>query len=81
MVVFGKNLLYWGIFVVIRQSGFIRARWLYSGKVVVIEQNKLYSGKVLLFGQELLYSGRSSSIPECGSSWEKVAVIGKKWLY
>ena len=61
MVVFGKG-------------SFIRAKWLYSGKVlysgnvVVIVQNGCIRVKGVVFGQKCLYSG-------------KVVVFGRKWLY
>ena len=32
-------------------------KWLYSGKVVVIDINWLYSDKVVAFGQKWLHSG------------------------
>ena len=51
------------------QSGFVRAKWLYSSKVVVIGQKLLYSGKsgcsgakVVVFGPKLLYSGKNGCI-------------------
>ena len=73
VVVFGKV-------VVIVICGCIPAKWLYSGKsgctradlfsgkVVVIWQNRLNLGKVVVLGQEWLYSG-------------KVVVLGQKLLY
>ena len=39
MVVFVQKWMY------LSKSGCLRARWLYSGKVVVIEKKGLYSGK------------------------------------
>ena len=51
------------------QSGFVRAKWLYSSKVVVFGQKLFYSGKsgcsgakVVVFGQKWLYSGKSCFI-------------------
>ena len=34
------------------QSGCLREKWLYSGKVVVFRHKWLYLGKVVLFGQK-----------------------------
>ena len=56
----GKNLCN-------RASGCIRAKWFFSGKVVVFGQKLLHSGKVVVFGQS------------CGIL-TKVVVIGRKWL-
>ena len=59
MVVFGQKWLYSGEsgsilakVVEIDKSGCNRAKWLYSGKVVVFGQKLLYSGKVVVFGQK-----------------------------
>ena len=54
-VVFGQKMLYSGILVVFWQGGFNRARWLFSGKVVVIEQIGLYSCKSGLIHTKWLY--------------------------
>ena len=51
MVVFEKNLSYSVKFVVLGQSGLIRAKGLYSGKVFVIRQNVCIRAKVVVFGQ------------------------------
>ena len=47
LVVFGQSGLFW-------QSGFIRVKWLYSGKVVVFVKKWFYSGKVFVFGKNWL---------------------------
>ena len=80
MVVFGQsscnraNWLSSGRVVVVRQSEYICARWLYSGKRGINQARWLYSDKnsciwekVVVFVQKWLYSG-------------KVVVIGKKLL-
>ena len=61
MVVFGQSGS-------LRKSGLIRARWLYSDKVVVFGQKWLYSGKSGYTRAKGLYSG-------------KMVVFGQKWLY
>ena len=52
MVVFRQQWLYWGKsgcfrakVDVIEQAGCIRAKWMYSGKVVVFGQKWMYLGK------------------------------------
>ena len=67
MVAFGQKLLHSGKVVEFRQSGFIRARWLYSGKKVVFGKKWLYSGKirslrekVFVFEKKWLNSSKSS---------------------
>ena len=52
MSVFGQNGSFRIKVVVFLQSGCILAKWLYSGKVVVIGQNWLYAGKVVVFRQK-----------------------------
>ena len=60
------------------QGGYVRAkclysvkvvviwqRWLYSDKVVVFVQKLLHSGKMVVFGQNWFYSGKGGCIPEC----------------
>ena len=63
MVVFGLGGCISSKVVVFVQSGFIRKKWLYSGKVVVFGQKLLYLGKngcirdrVVVFGKKWLYS-------------------------
>ena len=57
MVLFGQKWLYSGIVVVFEQTGFIRVRWLNSGKSC-IRAKWLFSGKVAVFGQKGLHSGK-----------------------
>ena len=64
----------WSELVVFEQMGFYRAKWLYSGKVVVLGQRWLYSGKVVVFWQKWLYSGKSGCIRA------KVVVFRQKWF-
>ena len=58
----------------------MHAKWLYSGKVVVIEPScciraiRLYSGKNGYVRSRWLYSGKSGSIQV------KVVVFGQRWL-
>ena len=54
--------------VVFGQSGCIRAKWLYSGKVVVFGENNSIQEKVVVFGQS-------------GCIGAKVVLFGQKWLY
>ena len=55
------------------QSGYIRARWFYSGKSSCILANRLYSSKVVVFGQSGcflvrgLYSGNVVAFKQSGS--------------
>ena len=51
MVLIRKKLLFSDKVFVYGQSGFIRAKWLNSVKVVVFGQKWLYSGKKVVFGQ------------------------------
>ena len=44
------------------KMGSIRAKCLYSGKVVVIGQSGCIRAKVVVFGQKWLYSGKSGCI-------------------
>ena len=44
--------------VVFGQSGSVRAKWLYSGKVVVLGQSFCNLARVVVFGQKWLYSGK-----------------------
>ena len=62
MVVFGQKWFYSDKSGCFRVSGCIRAKWDYSGKVVVFEQMWLYLVKVFVFGQKLLYFGKSGYI-------------------
>ena len=56
ILLFGHKWLYSGIVVVFEQTGYIRVRWLTSGKSY-IRAKWLYSGKLAVFGQKWLYSG------------------------
>ena len=65
-----------------RQSGCIRAKWLYSGKdccvrakVVVVGQNWLYSGKICCIRDKIFV------FLQKGSIWAKPVVFGQKLLY
>ena len=53
MVVFGQKWLIWS------KIGCIRAKWLYSGKVVVFGQGGCFWAKVVVFGQKWLHLGKS----------------------
>ena len=56
MVVSGESGSIPAILDVLGQSGCLRAKWLYSGKVGVFGQN------TVVFGQKWLYSGKSGCI-------------------
>ena len=45
--------------VVFGQSGYIRAKWLYSGKVVVFGKVDVFEQQFVVIGKEWLYSGKS----------------------
>ena len=47
--------------VVFGQSGYIRTKWLYSGKVVVLG-NVVVFRNMVVFGQKWLYSGKSGCV-------------------
>ena len=73
MVVFGqrgsiraKVIFYSG------KSGFIRTRWLFSGKMVLFEKNGCIGKKMVVFGQKWLYSGKRGCIQA------EVVVLGQK---
>ena len=74
MVLFGQKLLYSG------KSGYIRAKTVLFGKMVVIEKSGsiqarwLHSCKVVIFGQKWLYSGKVIALGQYGC-------IRGKWLY
>ena len=87
MVVFGQNgfysdkvIVFVQTFVVFGQSGRIRARWLYSGKVVVFGQKWLYSGKVVVFRQKWLNSDKVVEFEQKCFYSGKVFVFGQKRL-
>ena len=67
--------------VVVGQSGFIWAMWLYSGKVVVFGQSVFNSAKVIVFGQRLLYSSKGDCIQAKVSVFVQNGCIWTKWLY
>ena len=52
-------------------SACIRAKWLYSGKVVVFRQKLLYSAKVVVYWRNWFYSGKNGCIKA------KVIVFGQ----
>ena len=58
--------------IVIGQGGCIRAKWLYSGKVVVFGQYLYYSGRVVVFGKKWLYSCKVVVFLQSGCNREKV---------
>ena len=77
-----------------RICGFIRTKLLYSGKVVLSQQNGCVQAKVVVFMQKWFYSrkvvvfGQSdcirSNVVVFEKKWMysgKVAVFGQKWLY
>ena len=68
MVVFGLGGCISSKVVVFVQSGFIRKKWLYSGKVVV-------------FGQKLLYLGKNGCIRDKVVVFGQSGCIRSKWLY
>ena len=76
-VVIGQKWLNSGKVVVIGPSGCIRAKWLYSGKVVVFGKKRLYSGKVALFGQNGCIRGRWIYLSKSGCNRKKVVVFGQ----
>ena len=49
MVVLGQSGCIWAKVVVIRQTGCIRKRWLYSGKVVIFGKSGNVMAKVVVF--------------------------------
>ena len=74
--------------VVFWQIGCIRAKWLYTGKVVVFWQNLLYSGKkgcirakLVVFGQMLLYSGKLVVFAQTGFIQARWLYLGKSGCY
>ena len=76
MVVFVQRGFIPAKVVVFVQSGCIRAKWLYSGKeVVVFGLNWLYSGKKDALVQKWFYSEKSGFIRK------KVVAFGQKRLY
>ena len=93
-VVFRQKLFYFGKsdcirekVVVFLQKGYIRAKWLYSGKVVVLGKNcciraKLFlSGKSCCIREKLGYSGKMVVFCQKSLYSGKVVVFGRKWLY
>ena len=63
--------------VVFGQSGCVRVRWLYSGKVFVIGQNWLYSKKVVVIGQKWLYSEKVVVLKKSGCICAKMDLFAK----
>ena len=63
--------------VVVAQNGFIREKWLYSGKVVVFGQKCLYSGKSGCILAKLLYSDKSGCIQAKVDVFGKAVVLGQ----
>ena len=57
VVFFGQKWLYSGKVVVFVQSGSIRTKWLNSSKNEFIRAKLLYSVKVVVLGQKWLYWG------------------------
>ena len=85
MVVFGLGGCISSKVVVFVQSGFIRKKWLYSGKVVVFGQKLLYLGKngcirvkVVLFGQKLFNSCKRGCNRVKQVVFAKVVVFGQR---
>ena len=67
VVVLGQKDFYSCKVVVFGQRGSVRAKWLYSGKVVVLWQSFCNRARNVVFGQKWLYSG-------------KVVLFEQKWL-
>ena len=67
--------------VVIGQVGCIRAKWLYSGKMVIFSQKWLSSFKTCCIWANWLYSGNVLVFGHGGCFWAKVVVFGQIWLY
>ena len=64
--------------VVIGQSCFIPAKWLYSGKLVLFGQSVCIRAKALSYRQKWFYSGICGFIRAMGFYSGKVVVFGQK---
>ena len=71
MLYSGKSVCIRARVVVFQQSGYIRIKWLYSGKLVILGQMCSYSGKYVVFGKVVVFG-------QSGCSLEKVVVIRQK---
>ena len=73
MVVFGQKFIFSG------KSGYIRALWLFE-QDCYIRAKWLYSGKVVVFGQKWFDLGESGCIRAKWLYSDKVVLFGQKWL-
>ena len=69
VVVLVQKLLY------LVESGYVREKWYYSGKVVVFGQTLFYTDRSGSIRAKVVVFGQSSCIRA------KVVVIGQKWIY
>ena len=68
MVVIGQSIFIWAKVVVFGQRGCIRAKCLYSGKLVVFGQKWLHSGKSGFNRAKLLFSDKVVAFGQiCGT--------------